>query len=258
MEYEEYEETIPSTKKIKTKKNRIKKIKSKWSLSSRFLYLFYSIILTVAIVYVLADIALRIYFNRYPWYLVSVGLNVVLLCLIYFITVGIRNFTVIGYISTIPSNYLPIEQIDIPKKAYEKIGCELNKASDISSSAVPLPESIPPRGWGRKGTMYENIHFQTAIVQSSSLLESTVLKFNGQLVREPYMTIRQYINILANNKLINRDIGLCYVNNYEHACYSSDEIKEDEYEETMKLLAILLKKMQSKGAKKGHKNSKKK
>jgi len=71
------------------------------------------------------------------------------------------------------------------------------------------------------------------------------------------MTVRQYINILANNKLINRDIGLCYVNNYEHACYSSDEIKEDEYEETMKLLAVLLKKMQSKESKKGHKSKKK-
>jgi len=72
------------------------------------------------------------------------------------------------------------------------------------------------------------------------------------------MTVRQYINVLANNKLINRDIGLCYVNNYEHACYSSDEIKEDEYEETMKLLALLLKKMQIKENRKTHKNGKKK
>jgi len=31
------------------------------------------------------------------------------------------------------------------------ITCELNKALEISSSAVPLPEAIPPRGWGKKG-----------------------------------------------------------------------------------------------------------
>lgn len=83
-----------------------------------------------------------------------------------------------------------------------------------------------------------------------------MLNYNNQLVREPYMTVRQYINILANEKMINREIGLCYVNKYEHACYSSDEIKEDEYEETMKLLALLLKKMQNK-KRKTHKKSKK-
>jgi len=31
------------------------------------------------------------------------------------------------------------------------INCEINKALEISSSAVPLPEDIPPRGWGKKG-----------------------------------------------------------------------------------------------------------
>jgi len=250
----ENEELIVTKSKTRNRIKKIKKIKSKWTLSSRFLYIVYSFILINAIVYILTDIFLRIYFNRDFMNMIALGVNVSIFCLIYLITIGIRNLEVTGYMATIPANYLPIEDQDIPKRASDMINTELNKALEISSSAEPLPEDIQPSGWGKKGTMYENIHFQTAIVQSSSLLEATVLKYNEHLVREPYMTIRQYINILANNKLINRDIGLCYVNNYEHACYSTDEIKEDEYEETMKLLALLLKKMQSK---RNHKNKKK-
>jgi len=61
------------------KKNRIQKIKSKWSLSSRFLYILYSLILLISILCILSDISLRIYFNREIWNMVSMGMNVLLL-----------------------------------------------------------------------------------------------------------------------------------------------------------------------------------
>jgi len=38
------------------------------------------------------------------------------------------------------------------------INTELNKAIEISSSAIPLPEAIPPRGWGKKGNLYIYIY----------------------------------------------------------------------------------------------------
>ncbi|OUM67709.1 glycoside hydrolase family 38 protein, partial [Piromyces sp. E2] len=85
-------------------------------------------------------------------------------CLIYFITVGLRNLAVTASVSTIPANYIPIEPVDIPKKTYDMINCEINKALEISSAAIPLQEDIPSRGWG---TMYENVHFQTAIRYAS-------------------------------------------------------------------------------------------
>jgi len=61
------------------KKNKNTKVKSKWSLSSRFLYILYSFLLLISIIYLLADISLRIYFNREFWNMVSMGLNVLLL-----------------------------------------------------------------------------------------------------------------------------------------------------------------------------------
>ena len=67
--------------------NRIKKIKSKWSLTSRFLYLVYSFLLINALLYTLSDISIRIYFNREFWNMIAIGVNAVLLV----IKINIKN-----------------------------------------------------------------------------------------------------------------------------------------------------------------------
>jgi len=85
MEMEmENEEPVVNKSKKRGGIKKIKKIKSKWTLSSRFLFLFYSFILTIDIVYILTDIFLRIYFNRDFWNVSTLGINVIIFVCIKF------------------------------------------------------------------------------------------------------------------------------------------------------------------------------
>ena len=68
------------------------------------------------------------------------------------------GYTAIGFIND-QSTYINIRLLDKNSNVFSfKIfnndrENEINKALEISSAAVPLPEDIPPRGWGKKGNI---------------------------------------------------------------------------------------------------------
>nr|CAG8688416.1 8900_t:CDS:2 [Entrophospora candida] len=87
---------------------------------------------------------------------------------------------------------------------------ELNHVSMIAWSGEPRPEDNGQIGWGCPGSSYENIHFQTSIVDTFGLIEQAALKHSLSLKRHPTI---------------------------------NDEIPEEKYREFMKIVLRLLRQL---------------
>ncbi|CAJ0636492.1 1930_t:CDS:2 [Entrophospora sp. SA101] len=164
------------------------------------------------------------------------GFMVVMICLY-------RFFTVRNALTSIPKSKLPISKEYLSKSVNNLITNELNHVSMIAWSGEPRPEDNGQIGWGCPGSSYENIHFQTSIVDTFGLIEQAALKHSLSLKRHPTMSVKRYIDFLIESKVIDDTLGHAYVERYEWARFSNDEIPEEKYREFMKIVLRLLRQL---------------
>ncbi|CAG8432878.1 4707_t:CDS:10 [Diversispora eburnea] len=152
------------------------------------------------------------------------------------VLLGLRRLiTVKKALANIPKSYVPIGKKHVPKSVYELIRTKLEHVSDITAEGKPRPEDGAKPGWGRPGKELDKIHFKTSIVDTFPLIEKTALE-HLKLKRHPSMSVKRFIEFLVENKAIDYNLGYAYVEGYEKARFSEDEILEENYTEFMKLV----------------------
>ncbi|RIB01749.1 hypothetical protein C2G38_2126839 [Gigaspora rosea] len=57
------------------------------------------------------------------------------------------------------------------------------------------------------------------------------------------MSVQRYIDLLIEHRAIDRNLGHAYVEGYERARFSEDEIHQEHYTEFMKLVLQLLRRL---------------
>ena len=62
------------------------------------------------------------------------------------------------------------------------------------------------------------------------------------MARQPSMSVQRYIDFLIENK-IDRELGHAYIEGYERARFSDDEVPEEQYIKFMKLVLQLLRQL---------------
>ncbi|CAG8572735.1 10790_t:CDS:2 [Cetraspora pellucida] len=145
-------------------------------------------------------------------------------------------------LANIPKPYMPIKQNDLPNSVFNLITDELKHVSMIAWTSEPKPEDVDLPGWGRPGSDYDEIHFKSSMIDTFSLIEQNALK-NLSLKRLPSMSVQRYIDFLIEHRAIDRGLGHAYVECYERARFSEDEISQEQYTEFMKLVLQLLRRL---------------
>ncbi|RHZ77636.1 hypothetical protein Glove_174g121 [Diversispora epigaea] len=156
------------------------------------------------------------------------------------VLLGLRRLiTVKKELANIPKSYVPIDKKHVPKSVYELIRTKLEHVSGITAESKPRPEDGAQPGWGRPGKELDKIHFKTSIVDTFPLIEKTAFE-HLQLKRHPSMSVKRFIEFLVENRAIDYNLGYAYVEGYEKARFSEDEILEENYTEFMKVVFNLL------------------
>ncbi|CAG8792444.1 32199_t:CDS:2, partial [Racocetra persica] len=145
-------------------------------------------------------------------------------------------------LSNIPKPFMPIKETDVPNSVFNLITDELKRVSMIAWTGEPKPEDVNLPGWGRPGSDYDGIHFKTSMINTFSLIEQNALK-NLSLKRQPSMSVQRYIDLLIEHRVIDRGLGHAYVEGYERARFSEDEVSQEQYTQFMKLVFQLLRRL---------------
>jgi hypothetical protein len=57
------------------------------------------------------------------------------------------------------------------------------------------------------------------------------------------MSVQRYVDFLTEHEIIDRKLGLAYVEGYERARFSDEEVPEEQYTEFMKIVIQLLRQL---------------
>ena len=63
------------------------------------------------------------------------------------------------------------------------------------------------------------------------------------MARQPSMSVQRYIDFLMEHEIIDRELGHAYVEGYERARFSDEEVPEEQYTKFMKLVIQLLRQL---------------
>ncbi|KAJ3044715.1 hypothetical protein HDV00_001119 [Rhizophlyctis rosea] len=204
------------------------------------IFSFFSLFILVGIVAILIgltglDIFLRIRDNKY---LILGAGSACLVCLIgVLLVLSSRKLSTRSALQDIPKLYIPINPSD---KVHRLIQNDLSRVANITLEAKPRIEDVPSVGWGRAGTQYENVHFQTAALQSIDILESTAMRVDSSLSRPAVCPPTRYIEALVTNGVIDAELASVYAQRFDEVRFAREEMREEEYVEFMKLFALVL------------------
>ncbi|KAG2195942.1 hypothetical protein INT46_005968 [Mucor plumbeus] len=155
-----------------------------------------------------------------------------------------RMLTVRGSLQDIPKLYIPIKKEDLPNKVFHKIRYEFEQAKKIRKLAEPRSEDIQAVGWAKPGTpLFEGLDFKQAIARTPAIVEKIALSINPDYFRPLYVPVRQYIEFLMQQGLIDKQLGVFYLRGYEIARFSQKPLSQDQYMDVMKHLAAILQNM---------------
>ncbi|CAO3643640.1 unnamed protein product [Cunninghamella blakesleeana] len=139
--------------------------------------------------------------------------------------------------SHIPTGY-------IPKRVLLKVQDGFQTVKYIRQIAEPLPDDVKQLGWAKPGTKtFEGVDFKCAIARTPAIIEKAAIEINESYARPPYVPIRQYIEFLMQEGLMDISFGKTYVEGYERARFSQFAPVESEYLDIMKHLAAILNQM---------------
>ncbi|KAI9365919.1 hypothetical protein BD770DRAFT_439135 [Pilaira anomala] len=176
--------------------------------------------------------------------LIVVGGSYVVLALAALLFSCNRLLTVRASLQDIPKLYIPIKQEDLPKKVYFKIRQEFEHAKQTRKLAEPRPEDIQAVGWAKPGTpLFDGLDFKQAIARTPAIVEKVAISINPDYFRPPYVPVRQYMEFLMQQGLIDKQLGLFYLEGYEIARFSHKPLSQEQYMDIMKHLAAILQNM---------------
>ncbi|CEG70366.1 hypothetical protein RMATCC62417_06278 [Rhizopus microsporus] len=176
--------------------------------------------------------------------LAVVGGSYVLLALISVVCSCSRMISVRRSMQNIPKLHIPIKEQNLPKKVYSQIWHEFGQTRAIRDQAKPRPEDIQAVGWAKPGTpLFEGLDFKQAIARTPAIVENVACNIDPSYKRPTYCPVRQYIEFLIQEGLIDRELGTVYVQGYEIARFSRDPLSQEQYIDIMKHLAAILQNM---------------
>ncbi|KAI7894844.1 uncharacterized protein EV154DRAFT_559923 [Mucor mucedo] len=176
--------------------------------------------------------------------LVVVGGSYVILALAALLFSCSRMLTVRHSLQDIPKLYIPIKKEDLPKKVFFKIREGFEQAKQTLKMAEPRPEDIQAVGWAKPGTpLFEGLDFKQAIARTPAIVENVAMSINVEYARPLYVPVRQYMEFLIQQGLIDKQLGSFYLEGYETARFSNEPLSQLQYMDIMKHLAAILKHM---------------
>ncbi|KAI9315824.1 hypothetical protein BX666DRAFT_1860238 [Dichotomocladium elegans] len=127
----------------------------------------------------------------------------------------------------------------------------------IKRRAIPKPEDARHPGWAIPGNMstFEGISFKRTIAQTPLFIgnmalnlpigniEKAAIRVNPGYARPPYITMRQYIDFLIQQGLVDAHLGQGYRMGYEQSRFRKKPISEERFLDIMKHLAAILRNM---------------
>ncbi|KAI9259316.1 hypothetical protein BY458DRAFT_517447 [Sporodiniella umbellata] len=176
--------------------------------------------------------------------LVVVGGTYVVLAFASLLFTCSRVLSVRRSLHIIPKAHIPIRKTDLPKKTYLSLKNEFDTVKRIRENTVPRSEDIQAVGWAKPGTpLFEGLDFKQAIARTPAIVESAAMNIDVGYQRPAYCPVRQYIEFLIGEGLVDKQLGSTYVQGYEIARFSRDPLSQQQYIVIMKYLATLLKNM---------------
>ncbi|CEP18487.1 hypothetical protein [Parasitella parasitica] len=152
--------------------------------------------------------------------------------------------TVRGSLQDIPKLYIPIKKEDLPKKVFQKIRHGFEQAKETRRLAEPRPEDVQVVGWAKPGTpLFAGLDFKKAVARTPAIVEKVAISISPNYFRPLYVPVRQYIEILIQQGIIDKQLGSFYLRGYEFARFSQEPLNQDQYMEIMKHLAAILQNM---------------
>ncbi|KAG1454919.1 hypothetical protein G6F56_007202 [Rhizopus delemar] len=111
----------------------------------------------------------------------------------------------------------------------------------IRESTLPRNEDIHTAGWAKPGTpLFEGLNFKQAVARTPSIVEKVAISIDPGYKRPLYCPVRQYIEFLIREGIMDKQLGTVYVKGYEIARFSRDSLSQQQYIDIMKHLAGLL------------------
>ncbi|KAG1314081.1 hypothetical protein G6F61_001307 [Rhizopus arrhizus] len=176
--------------------------------------------------------------------LVVVGGSYVLLALASLIFSCSRMLSIRRSMQNIPKIHIPIKKNDVCEKVYLKIKHEFEQVKSIKQNTIPRHEDIQAVGWAKPGTpLFEGLDFKQAIARTPAIVESVAINIDPSYKRPLYCPVRQYIEFLIREGLVDKQLGTTYVEGYEIARFSRDPLSQQQYIDIMKHLAAILQNM---------------
>ncbi|KAI8887853.1 hypothetical protein K501DRAFT_241609 [Backusella circina FSU 941] len=176
--------------------------------------------------------------------MIVVGGSYVLLTLASLLFSCSRMLTVRGALQDIPKLYIPIKKEDLPSKVFTRIKNEFEEVKQTRKRAEPRPEDIQAVGWAKPGTpLFEGVDFKQAIARTPAFVEKVAAGINPDYSRPFYVPVRQYMEFLMQQGLVDKQLGEFYLEGYETARFSQEPLSQEYYMNIMKHLAAILQNM---------------
>ncbi|KAI9013860.1 hypothetical protein CLU79DRAFT_768289 [Phycomyces nitens] len=173
--------------------------------------------------------------------LVVVGGAYVLLTVLSLLFSCSRLFTVKSSLQDIPKIYIPIKEDDLPKKVFHHIQQQFTNVKEVRNECKPLSSDIKLVGRALPGEpLFDGVDFKRAISRTHTIIENAAIELNPEYARPLYVPVRQYIEFLMHHNLVDPQLGRVYLEGYERARFSPDQVSQAEYLDIMKHLAVML------------------
>ncbi|EIE84806.1 hypothetical protein RO3G_09516 [Rhizopus delemar RA 99-880] len=91
--------------------------------------------------------------------------------------------------------------------------------------------------------LFEGLDFKQAIARTPAIVENVAINIDPSYKRPLYCPVRQYIEFLIREGLVDKQLGTTYVEGYEIARFSRDPLSQQQYIDIMKHLAAILQNM---------------
>jgi hypothetical protein len=211
---------------------------------------------------------IRILFGRYRTVSTLTWTDVIILAIVGVITVYVYLFFLrLSFASydralrSIPRTSLPLSKKSLSRKMFTTMLEELIRVDTLIEQHIK-PEGVSPDieelenkrsnnsnstvlvgdpGWGKEGSRFDSVHFNTSIAKSYLLLESTALSRRPGLFYASHRTIRSYVKSLQKAFPGLTD-QLCedYIATYERAVFGDHKFTIDEYNAFMSSMLAMV------------------
>ncbi|KAI9281530.1 hypothetical protein BY458DRAFT_429613 [Sporodiniella umbellata] len=129
-------------------------------------------------------------------------------------------------------------------KVYSHIQRGWQDTQQTAGSLIPRKEDIQTLGWAKPGTpLFEGLNFKQAVARTPQIVEEAAIQLDASYRRPLYCAVRQYMEFLMGEGVVDPELGKVYLAGYEHARFSPYPIEPGHYMDIMRHLAGLLQNM---------------